>query len=186
MFKCVMLCVTTLVILCYCTLIFMILHYSFYKAPKYAYDNNVTGNCTINNTFLHCGPCQDGCSNLQDYYEYKNKSETLTGIAKNCALESIFGDGTACFEKDTELTRACIDCWMQNVQCTRTNCFLPCIWELITRQAQNIDSQTLSKCFACDEYYCLEGFINCAGMSRRRAGIVTDIDRDETEICIYK
>jgi hypothetical protein len=155
------------------------IYYEFYDAPRYLYDNNVTDTCQ---NIPHCGTC-GSCSTKQDYSEYRNKSETLTGIAKSCALESILGDGAACFERDTELTRPCIDCWMENVQCTRTNCFVPCVWELMTGKGQNIDAQTLSKCFACDEYYCLEGFINCAGMSRRRAGVVTDIDRDRTEIC---
>ena len=49
-----------------------------------------------------------------------------------------------------------------------------------------IESSTqdsLSRCLACDEKNCGPAFASCAGMTRRRAGILTDISRNAKEVC---
>jgi hypothetical protein len=88
-----------------------------------------------------------------------------------------------CFDEDAGLTPGCRDCWLENVDCDRKHCFFPCMYEFLAGTEQNRDENTLSKCFACDEYYCLGIFLSCAGMSRRRAGVLTDIIRHPSEIC---
>jgi len=180
-------CVTIFLIVV--AMIFNILNiaYHLYEPPKYEYDNKVEGNCSIRYTDrIHCGLCGK-CSTEQDYNVYYDKRETLTGIAKACAIRDVFAgreDSIKCFDENAGLTPDCRDCWLLNIDCDREHCFFPCLWEAMLGIEQNRDADTLSKCFACDEYYCLDIFIDCAGMSRRRAGITTDIDRHPTEMCL--
>lgn len=161
--------------------------YYIYEPPQYTYDNNVQGNCSIRYTNrIHCGWCGK-CSTERDYNVYYNKRDTLTEIARECAIRDVFSGrdaATKCFDENAGLTPDCRDCWLINIDCDRQHCFFPCLWETMIGLEQNRDPNTLSKCFACDEYYCLDIFIKCAGMSRRRAGITTDIDRHPTEICL--
>lgn len=162
----------------------LIISYNIYVAPEYEYDNQVEGRCTITENISHCGECGE-CSTLQDYNVYYEKRNTLTGLAKECAIRDVFSgreSAIQCFD-DTGLTPGCRDCWLENVDCDRKHCFFPCLWETLFNVKQNIDDNTLSKCLACDEYHCLDIFINCAGMSRRRANITTDIKRHPTEMC---
>ena len=159
--------------------------YEWYEAPVYKYDSEVNGTCQLRySTIMHCGQCGQ-CSNTQDYNVYYDKKDTLTGIAKTCAINDIFSREAAknCFDDTAGLTEGCRDCWLENVDCDKKHCMFPCLWETLFDIKQNKDKNTLSKCFACDEYYCLDIFIKCAGMSRRRAGITTDIDRHPTEMC---
>jgi hypothetical protein len=41
----------------------------------------------------------------------------------------------------------------------------------------------LNPCLACDERKCGPAFKRCAGATRRRAGIVSDIQRSQGEVC---
>ena len=160
--------------------------YNLYNSPVYLYDNNVTGACGLReSTRIHCGLCGQ-CSNNHDWDVYYKTKNNLTGIAKNCAITDVFAGrdmAIKCFDENAGLTPGCRDCWLENIDCDRKNCFFPCLWEAMLGIEQNRDKNTLSKCFACDEYYCLDGFISCAGMRRRRAGIFTDIGRHPSEIC---
>jgi len=153
----------------------LFLVYLSYDTP-YALDNNVNGTCVFGDLY-HCGKC-GSCSNGHDYAVYVNTSGTLTGDARTCALSGLFGgDEQVCLE-ETGLSSNCTKCWVENMHCTRKNCLYPCAWELFYPGGSG-----LSRCFACDEYYCVNDFLSCAGMSRRRAGILTDIHRDASEIC---
>lgn len=162
--------------------------YHIYSAPNYVYDANVNGTCGLReSTRTHCGLCGK-CSNNHDWDVYYKTRNNLTGIAKNCAITDVFAGrdmAIKCFDENAGLTPDCRDCWLENIDCDRKHCFFPCLWEAMLGMEQNRDKNTLSKCFACDEYYCLDIFIRCAGMSRRRAGITTDIGRHPTEICSY-
>ena len=152
--------------------------YDGYSAPKYTFDSAPVGSCV--NGVRHCGCCGN-CSNTNDYNLYLAKNDSLSEEARECALNNLFGDSEPCM-KDIGLTPGCAYCWAENVRCTTSNCWFPCLVEtwLGISSSQN---GTLSKCFACDEANCLDGFITCAGMSRRRAGVETDIVRDISEVC---
>jgi len=162
--------------------IFMII-YTFYEAPEYKLDNNVIGQCNISSSMKHCGQCGQ-CSTVTDYTAYYQKRDTLTEIARGCAFQDFVGTSKECFTA-AGLTDECADCWIENVKCDRQHCVFPCIFESMFNMNSNVRSG-LSKCFSCDEYYCLDTFIGCAGMSRRRAGITTDIERDVSELCTIK
>lgn len=153
----------------------MFLAYLSYDTP-YTLDIHVNGTCPG----LHCGEC-GSCSNQHDKEVYVNTSETLTGDARACAFGGIFGqDEHTCLEK-TGLSANCTSCWVQNMQCTKHHCMYPCLWELV-HPVNN--KKQLGRCLACDEHHCRDEFLKCAGMSRRRAGVVTDIPRDDRELCI--
>ena len=164
-------------------LFIFLLIYTFYEAPKYNLDNKVQGQCNISESIKHCSACGQ-CSTVQDYTTYHEKRNTLTEIARGCAFQDFVGTSKECFV-DAGLTGACADCWVENVKCDREHCVFPCIFETIFNMNSNVRN-SLSKCFACDEYYCVDIFIGCAGMSRRRAGITTDIERDKSELCTIK
>lgn len=154
----------------------LFLAYLAHDTP-YALDNQANGTCVFGDR-THCGTCGT-CSNTHDYHVYANTSNTLTGDARSCALSGLFGgDEQACLEK-TGLSHNCTKCWVRNMHCTRKNCLYPCAWELF----YPVSGSRLSRCLACDEHHCVEDFLTCAGMSRRRAGIRTDIRRDHSEIC---
>ena len=151
--------------------------YMTYLQKSYSFDSSPTGVCVQPK---HCGCCGN-CSNTQDYDLYMKKNNTLTEDARACAFNNLFGDSQECLET-IGLTSSCSYCWNENIKCTRSNCWFPCLIETILGISPNQDGK-LSKCFACDEVNCLDGFIKCAGMSRRRAGIQTDIIRDISEVC---
>lgn len=152
--------------------------YDAYVPPKYSFDSAPVGSCTSG--VEHCGCCGN-CSTVVDYNLYLSKKDTLTEEARSCALDNLFGDAEKCME-DVGLTPGCAYCWNENIKCTRSNCWFPCMVETWLGISTN-QNGSLSKCLACDEVNCLDGFIGCAGMSRRRAGIETDIVRDISEVC---
>ena len=46
------------------------------------------------------------------------------------------------------------------------------------------NSEPLDPCIACDEKLCGPAFLECAGANRRRAGVISDIERDlQNEVC---
>ena len=156
----------------------ILIAYDAYVPASYTFDAAPVGACV--GDVKHCGCCGD-CSNMVDYNLYVSKKDTLTEEARTCALENLFGDSDACME-GIGMTKGCAYCWAENVRCTRSNCWFPCMIETWLGISPN-QNGTLSKCFSCDEHHCLDGFIQCAGMSRRRAGIETDIVRDISEVC---
>ena len=159
----------------------LVVAYLGYLAPTYELDEATFATSCVTDDIQHCGCCGQ-CSNKHDYEVYVAKNDTLTEEARSCAVRNLFGDSDDCFEQEINFTVGCAYCWAENVRCTRRNCWFPCLMETMLGLSANTDRK-LSKCFSCDEFHCLDGFITCAGMSRRRAGVVTDIQRDSTELC---
>ena len=153
-----------------------VITYYLSSVPNYDLDIvNTTEHACVGEV-AHCGCCGK-CSNSQDYGVYQRKS--LTEDARSCAVDHLFEDTRPCFEK-LGLTKTCAQCWSENVKCTKENCWFPCLMETIL----GIKSETsISQCFACDEKHCGKEFARCSGLTRRRAGILTDIHRDPKEIC---
>ncbi|CAB9516267.1 expressed unknown protein [Seminavis robusta] len=140
------------------------------------------------NKILNCGGC-GGCSNRHDIKLYHDKRDTLTGIMVECAqADFIFrGDALECLKERSGLTEHCASCWVLNYVCNTHNCIRTCIKHrylpfLPSWNAWN--SEPLDPCIACDEKLCGPVFVDCAGANRRRAGVITDIERDnQQEIC---
>ena len=132
---------------------------------------------------LHRGACGQ-CSNEQDIDLYRRTKDTLTDDTTYCAMENLMwgeDQANACFSK-IGFTPGCSRCWVDNIGCTSTHCLLTCLWEKFKGSPNNLPDGTLNPCLACDENFCGKPFIKCAGANRRRAGIISDIGRNETEI----
>lgn len=138
---------------------------------------------------LHCGKC-GACSNLRDVGIYGATRQNLTTLTTRCAfwdLVPILGKSAAsrCLKRKVGFTRPCHKCWMENIACTRRNCAGVCALEKIAPcLVDNLyDDPRLRPCLKCDKVWCGKKFEKCAGATRRRAGILTDIPRQDDEIC---
>eukprot|EP00594_Rhizosolenia_setigera_P018254 CAMPEP_0178975390 /NCGR_PEP_ID=MMETSP0789-20121207/23107_1 /TAXON_ID=3005 /ORGANISM="Rhizosolenia setigera, Strain CCMP 1694" /LENGTH=121 /DNA_ID=CAMNT_0020664073 /DNA_START=201 /DNA_END=566 /DNA_ORIENTATION=+ len=89
-----------------------------------------------------------------------------------------------CMKEEVGFTKACEECWIDNIECTFSNCMFTCIKSnVLVGESNNNDDDELNDCLYCDEVMCGEKFTLCAGANRRRAGIESDIDRDDGELC---
>lgn len=131
---------------------------------------------------MHCGNCGK-CSNSHDIRIYASMATVLTRKTTLCAIGSIFGFGRACMRKYVGFTQSCLDCWMENIKCTRRKCTSVCIIPSFLNRQSVSNGTTLNKCLRCDEDNCGPQFLKCAGANRRRCGIETDITRPDTQIC---
>lgn len=137
----------------------------------------------LNIAILHCGPCGK-CSNMNDAGVYYETRQTMTGIATKCAALKVLSLGSRsvasrCMKNNgARLTPGCMDCWMDNMECTKTNCFRIC-----SLYASTGNEEYRLKCLECDEQFCGPNFKLCAGLTRRGAGMISDIDRKSEEIC---
>jgi len=138
----------------------------------------------LHTTPLHAGPC-GACSNDADIATYRRTSSTLTGITEGCAFVNlVLGEavGGACLRRRSGLSGACVDCWTENMSCTAAHCLSVCLQSRMRGDPRNLPNGKLNDCLACDEAYCGGPFIRCAGANRRRAGIVSDIQRPDQQL----
>ena len=137
---------------------------------------------------VNCGLC-GACSNKPSTQVYHDLGKKMTRVASQCAvLNLLFGERLArqCVNRVMGLTAACGECWLDNMGCTIAHCWNPCLFGYGNPpNAHNTpDSGTaLSTCLQCDELHCSPVFLRCAGANRRTAGVVTDINRMNSEIC---
>ena len=87
--------------------------------------------------------------------------------------------------ENVDLTKGCNDCWISNIMCTVQNCIFSCMTYAIFNGGVHSGSSTeeLNECTKCDEVRCGPAFLECAGANRRRSGIISDIVRDDAEVC---
>eukprot|EP00188_Purpureofilum_apyrenoidigerum_P006414 Plantae.Rhodophyta-Purpureofilum_apyrenoidigerum.ctg9975.p1 GENE.Plantae.Rhodophyta-Purpureofilum_apyrenoidigerum.ctg9975~~Plantae.Rhodophyta-Purpureofilum_apyrenoidigerum.ctg9975.p1 ORF type:complete len:224 (+),score=26.83 Plantae.Rhodophyta-Purpureofilum_apyrenoidigerum.ctg9975:202-873(+) len=139
---------------------------------------------------LHVDGC-GACSNVHDVGIYENTKLTLTTSTALCGALYLFtGDSAAeiCMDKAVGFTETCKQCWMENLRCTTTSCGGLCLKHVVTSlftgtniSRPNLDG-SLNACLDCDERLCGPRFKNCAGATRRRSGIESDILRHDSEI----
>lgn len=133
--------------------------------------------------YQNCG----ACSGLQDLAIYG--SLDLTIMAKTCSKRLDLGAKKACMQ-EIGFTEYCAAAWAYNAQQTAQSCFLVCIGEygllpLLTgtESVPPTNGQgELNACLLCDERMSGPGFQYGAGRTRRNSGIVSEIERAETEI----
>ena len=134
---------------------------------------------------LHAGPC-GACSNPQDIYVLNVTKNTLTTTATKCALLYLENDGEQkafeCMKESTGFTDSCNWCWIDNMGCDAVTCKTPCAIVKAKGEPDTDPDGNLNKCLACDENYCGDPFIKCAGANRRRSGIISDIERDSEDV----
>jgi hypothetical protein len=131
---------------------------------------------------LHAGAC-GACSNVPDIEVLRRTRATLTETSKACAMRYfLLGRAAAatCFSA-VGLSPACTDCWLDDMACAIRHCTFVCVRSTLLGEANTVSGQ-LNACLACDEFHCGPAFARCAGASRRRAGIVSDIDRPASEV----
>ena len=130
---------------------------------------------------LHLGPC-GMCSSIDDKTAYNKTSKTLTKISTSAAIAAVFSESLARKKlSKANLADKCIDCWIGNIHQTLIHCFGRCIFGDRSGCGKNGE---LTDCLYCDEVHSGMYFRQCAGMTRRRAGIETDICRKPGEIVV--
>ncbi|EAY21107.1 hypothetical protein TVAG_282770 [Trichomonas vaginalis G3] len=128
---------------------------------------------------LHQGPC-GMCSSIADKKAYEKTRLNLTKISTKATFFGLLkGKYAKKFMKKTELSSDCIDCWVENMRNTIIHCFTRCMFGDRSGCDKNGE---LTDCLKCDEIHSGVFFRQCAGMTRRRAGIQTDICRKPGEI----
>lgn len=132
-----------------------------------------------NAILLHLGPC-GMCSNIEDKNAYNTTAMSLTKIALKATVGSIFSKTLAVKGMaESGLSDQCVECWIGNMRNTLIHCFGTC---MTSSRASCDENGELTKCLYCDEVHSGMYFRRCAGMTRRRAGIETDICRKPGEI----
>lgn len=132
---------------------------------------------------IHCQSC-GACSNLHDIGIYYVTRANMTDLATKCAIKAAIPfvgreKAKQCMiDSGAPLTDACMECWIDNMVCTRKKCLFVCAKFKLTGKEEDRKA-----CLDCDEAKCGGEFGRCAGANRRRAGIRSDIDRDDHEIC---
>ena len=132
---------------------------------------------------MHGGLCGE-CSNMNDIKVYHDTRNTMTGFATGCAFKFLmFGKKAArkCMAK-SKLSEGCLDCWVDNIQCTVGKCMWICLKSRMMLQPRNLPDGSMNPCLQCDEDNCGPPFIECAGANRRRSGIRSDIDRPGDQV----
>jgi len=150
-----------------------------------------TENATADNftTIAHCGEC-GACSNPHDIQIYGETNDSLFKSTLTCAKHSILGGKKSlrkCMKEHVGFTDGCNECWVENIMCDRRLCLFTCIWQEMMFGPVNSDKsggqQSLNRCTECDEKRCGPAFVKCAGVNRRRAGIRSEFERKDSEVC---
>jgi hypothetical protein len=160
--------------------------------------SEVVGQQLLKSRVAHCGAC-GSCSTLQDMQINAQTTRTLTDSATWCStkgfLYSLFLTrgieyyktvARECLQQTVGFTPACLECWVDDMACSIKSCVFTCLKSLyvLREPKNNIKDGSLNKCLECDEKICGPAFVTCAGVNRRRQGIVSDIGRDEHhELC---
>lgn len=141
----------------------------------------------LRRTVLHGGAC-GACSTHRDVAVYWRTRRTLTAQATGCAFGFLVGGAAsteACL-REIGFSPGCATCWQQNIACTASQCREVCLRSRLTGQRNGVvddDGRVeLDPCIACDEVRCGPAFVACAGATRRRAGIDSDIPRPATQV----
>ena len=127
---------------------------------------------------LHLGPC-GMCSSIDDKTAYNKTAQTLTKISTSAAVAAVFSESLSRKKMaKANLSKKCIDCWIGNIHKTLIHCFGRCIFGDRSGCRKN------GELTDCNEVHSGMYFRQCAGMTRRRAGIETDICRKPGEVVV--
>jgi len=136
----------------------------------------------------HQGRC-GSCSTLQDLAKYLAIPD-LTSPARQCARRTGLKRKKQCFQESIGFTPYCAESWAYNALHTRQECLGTCIADygffnlIFSRYPGPNTDETgqLRACLQCDENKSAAGFKFSAGRTRRNSGIVSAIERRESEI----
>ena len=139
---------------------------------------------------VHCAKC-GACSSEADMAIYNATRFTITETATSVALGVFLGGAEAVregFRERVGFTEPCNDCWTADVLCTQQHCKFTCLTHMLfsgglSHISTAEEDGALNDCIRCDEQMCGPEFAQCAGANRRRAGMLTDINRPERLLC---
>lgn len=139
-------------------------------------------------TVTHQGRC-GSCSTLRDLSVYLSTPD-LTSPARQCARKIGLKRKKQCFQEQVGFTPYCAESWAYNALQTRRECLGACVSDygffnlLLNRYpGSNTDENgQLRPCLQCDEEMSGAGFKYSAGRTRRNSGLVSAIERFESEI----
>jgi hypothetical protein len=127
---------------------------------------------------LHTEGC-GVCSTLQDL-AVQMKNTDLRNEGEACSQKTLlkFADGVQCFI-DVGFTPPCADLWAKNALSTTEGCFGICFVSDATDSPNNGPPPQceLEDCLQCDEDFSGPVFQKVAGLTRRSAGLLSDIAR---------
>ena len=130
----------------------------------------------------HLGACGT-CSTFQDQAVYMENPD-LSSVSVTCGFRGLtnFTDGVACL-MENGFSKACAATWIHNSQETRRKCD-SCILHALSQLPNNLEPPTchLATCIQCDEDIAGPIFGKFAGRTRRRAGVLSGIVRNCTDI----
>lgn len=143
---------------------------------------NDSGNFMLTHYFS-CGTC----SSLNDLAIYGTLD--LTKMAKTCSKRLSFNAKKTCMEA-IGFSQACADTWAFNGAQTAKVCIKECIktYGLLNilrgkEQTSPVDKNgDLNACLLCDEMMSGPGFQYSAGRTRRNSGILSEIERPDTQV----
>ena len=133
----------------------------------------------------HCGTC----SSLRNLAIYLSKRD-LTTPARSCARKLTLHGIKKCLMETIGFEEQCAETWAYNVAHTKRQCWATCakhygLWRVLRNNMGDAhvgDSGELNPCLACDEYISGPGFRYAAGRTRRTSGLVSTIERSQSEI----
>lgn len=150
----------------------------------------------------HCGSCGK-CSTETDLQIYHSTAFTLKKDIMQCSMKGLYGGSklvSSCIKDRTKFSHDCGGCWTERAMCGLNNCYFSCMKTAFfsrgglfsdldsDKSSSDIDDRsdrTLNSCLTCTEAMCDREFLQCAGANRRRSGIITDITRDNSQVCDY-
>jgi hypothetical protein len=129
------------------------------------------------------------CSTLKDLAVYLKKPD-LTTPARKCSTKPTLKKIRRCYEKEIGFTSLCAESWAYNSNNTKKACAMICMQEygltniILNRysSSNNRSDGSLNRCILCDEVRSGPGFKYSAGRTRRGSGIISAINRDDSEV----
>ena len=95
-----------------------------------------------------------------------------------------------CMSQRAKFTPSCNKCWVDDHGCLTSHCFYDCVFKglkhyrrLLGLNASGESTENNESCLLCMEKFCSAPFIRTCGVNRRSAGVKTDLERNEREIC---
>ncbi|CAM9772234.1 unnamed protein product [Chrysoparadoxa australica] len=141
-----------------------------------------------NANVVQCGKCGQ-CSTDHDIGIMRATRETLTGTATRCAVTYALAGARVssnCMRRLVGFSPPCQQCWDENIRCTYEACRRICFrWKTRPWTFPPLPEGALDPCLQCDEDVCGPAFKACSGATRRRLGVISDINRADSEICPY-
>lgn len=114
-------------------------------------------------------------------------SHVFSPFAYHSALKSVFGsveDVHQCYMDEVGFLDYCATCWTFDSMCSKLYCTFIFLQSVIINNAGNFSvgpQHTTSA--TCEEAMCGEEYAPCAGATRRRMNIESDIERPDFQQC---